>query len=513
MTRRFLILPSAIVCLLIAGLLVQAQQRVYRGSYSSVRQTILRLENRTNLFHNSMGDWSQSATASYGGSDTMPTVSEFNDSVHRLRVSFDRRRATTYEVQDVLTRATSIDDFVRRNSIDARTLNLWNSIRTDLNQLASAFNLTWQTSAYTPPSTYPGNYGDQYGFQTLSGTYQVDRARSDNARVIAERAASNLPYSERTRVLDMVSRRLDAPDQLALDMHGQSVTMASTRAPQVTFNADGVERTETTPSGRTIQTRATLSGNALTIASNGDTGNQFTVTLQPLDNGRTLRVTRRIYTPELNQTVQVSSIYHRTSDVARFDIYNPNTVQYPSAASNSFIIPDGARVVGVLTTPLSTRTAATGDQFSLRVTEPAEFRDAIIAGHVSDFQRSGRISGRSVMTLDFDSIRLRNGRSYRFAGLLESVTPRNGESVRVDTEGMIRDQNQTTRTEERAAIGTAVGAIIGAIAGGGRGAAIGAVLGAGAGAGSVYAEGTDDLYLDRGTQLVIRAGAPYNGPR
>jgi hypothetical protein len=232
-----------------------------------------------------------------------------------------------------------------------------------------------------------------------------------------------------------------------------------------------------------------------------------------LDNGRTLRVTRRIFMPELNQTVQVSSIYQRTSEVARFDIYNPNAVQYPSTASTSFIMPEGARVVGMLTTPLSTRTAVTGDRFSLRVTEPAEFRDAIIDGHVEDFQRSGRISGRSVMTLNFDTIRLRDGRTYQFAGLLETVTPPNGQSVRVDTEGMIRNQNQTTRTEERAAVGTAVGAIIGAIAGGGRGAAIGAVLGAGAGAGSVYAEGTDDLYLDRGTELVIRAGAPYNGPR
>ena len=117
------------------------------------------------------------------------------------------------------------------------------------------------------------------------------------------------------------------------------------------------------------------------------------------------------------------------------------------------------------------------------------------------------------MTLDFDNIRLRDGRRYQFAGLLESVATRNGETVRVDTEGSLRDQNQTTRTEERAAIGTAVGAIIGAIAGGGRGAAIGAILGAGAGAGSIYAEGRNDLDLDRGTELVIRAGAPYNTPR
>ena len=97
--------------------------------------------------------------------------------------------------------------------------------------------------------------------------------------------------------------------------------------------------------------------------------------------------------------------------------------------------------------------------------------------------------------------------------VLESVSAANGETVRVDTEGAIRDRSQTTQTEERAAIGTAVGAIIGAIAGGGRGAAIGAILGAGAGAGSVYVEGQDALELYSGTEMVIRAGAPNNIPR
>jgi YmgG-like glycine-zipper protein len=162
---------------------------------------------------------------------------------------------------------------------------------------------------------------------------------------------------------------------------------------------------------------------------------------------------------------------------------------------------------------LATRTAAAGDRFTLRVTEPVEFRDAMIEGHLADIGRSSRLSGRSLMTLDFDDIRMRDGRTYQFAGLVENINTRNGDMVRVDTEGTIRDQSQTARTEERAAIGTAVGAIIGAIAGGGRGAAIGAILGAGAGAGSIYAEGRNDLYLDRGTEVVIRAGAPYMGPR
>jgi len=46
---------------------------------------------------------------------------------------------------------------------------------------------------------------------------------------------------------------------------------------------------------------------------------------------------------------------------------------------------------------------------------------------------------------------------------------------------------------------------IGAIAGGGRGAAIGAIIGAG----SIYVEGRNELELSRGTELTIRAGAPY----
>ena len=111
------------------------------------------------------------------------------------------------------------------------------------------------------------------------------------------------------------------------------------------------------------------------------------------------------------------------------------------------------------------------------------------------------------MTLNFDRIRLRNDRSYPFAGLVESVRTTQGV-VSVDNEGSVRDNNQTTKTAERAAIGTAVGAIIGAIAGGGKGAAIGAIVGAGGGAGSVYVQGRDDLDLTRGTELTIRSSGP-----
>ena len=140
--------------------------------------------------------------------------------------------------------------------------------------------------------------------------------------------------------------------------------------------------------------------------------------------------------------------------------------------------------------------------------DPRQYEGAVIEGTVGSVDSGGRLSGRSEMSLNFDTIRLRNGRTYRFAGVLGSVRMPNGDTVKVDNEGTAQGENQTTQTVQRTAIGTAVGAIIGAIAGGGKGAAIGAIIGAAGGAGSVYVQGKDNLELPSGTEITIRSSAP-----
>jgi len=145
------------------------------------------------------------------------------------------------------------------------------------------------------------------------------------------------------------------------------------------------------------------------------------------------------------------------------------------------------------------------------VRSPAEYEGAVIEGTVSNISRSGRVSGRSGMTFNLDRIRTRDGRTYKFAGFVDTVRTMSGETVRVDNEGSVQDKDsQTEKTVQRAAIGTALGAIIGAIAGGGKGAAIGAIIGAGGGAGSVYVQGRDELELMRGTEVTVRASGPTN---
>ena len=248
----------------------------------------------------------------------------------------------------------------------------------------------------------------------------------------------------------------------------------------------------------------------LTITRTGERANDFTVTFDPIEGGQRLMVTRTLYTDRVSQPVTVRTYYDRTADTAQLNVYDTNreNSNIGGAVAGDFVVPDGTQLVGVLNNQLTTQSVQQGDRFTLTVRSPGQYEGATIEGVVSSLERSGRVTGRSQMTLDFDTIRMRDGRSYRFAGILESVRMPNGDVVSIDNEGAVRDSNQTNKTVQRTAIGTAIGALIGAIAGGGKGAAIGAVVGAGAGAGSVYVQGREDLDLDAGTEVTIRATGP-----
>jgi hypothetical protein len=250
---------------------------------------------------------------------------DFDESVQRLRVRFDARQSTSADAQDVLNRAARIDVFLNRHSVDARSRNQWSLLRADLNQLASTFNVSWPRTSSTYPryrNTYPpsGNQQNQFA-NRLTGTYRLDTSRSDDARNAADRATRDLAPSERRRLIDAVTPRLEAPPELALDVRGQNVTLASTRASQISFLADGRERVETNANNRTVRSRATLTGDQLMVSTTGDRGNDFSVTFDAIDNGQRLSVTRRVYVQGLTSPVVVQSLYDKTGDVARFDIY------------------------------------------------------------------------------------------------------------------------------------------------------------------------------------------------
>lgn len=383
----------------------------------------------------------------------------------------------------------------------------------------------------------------------LTGLYRLNPENSDDPQEAAERSTSNLAFGMDQSEIVRLTRRLSSPQQLAIERRGTTISIASTRAQRITFEADGRERVERTARSNEVRSRAVLYGEELMVSYSGDNRDEFSVTFDPIDDGRRLRVTRRIYDRRLGRPAVVQSIYEKVSNVARWNIYGgPDSAQVamrerpggqsqsstgvgannrnqpPPVLSNSRIpapmppLPerrdddrpmagDNTQLVAVLNNNLTTREARPGDTFTMTVRGPRIYEGATIEGYVSKVSPGGRISGRSEMELTFERMILRDGRVLPISGYIENMRPEGGERVRVDNEGgSIRERdNQTSRTVQRTAIGAAVGAIIGAIVDEGRGAAIGAAIGAAAGAGSVYAEGGDDLELRSGTEVTIRA--------
>ena len=480
-------------------------------SNSQLRQTIQQLDTHTTTFSSALRqDLNQRGNDRYSNDRVRQQLTAFETAVVQIR-NRGNRQVTSSDVSNLLQTAGSLNSFVSDKQLSYQTENSWTQLRSDLDALASAFNVATNWSTYPANGTpYPGANG--YQGRDLTGTYRIASTQNDDARRAVDDATRNLSLAERQRIYDSILRRLDPPQMLAIDRRGNSVTIASTRAPQISFTADGREQVETTQNGRTIRVRAQLSGNQLSISRTGDRADDFTVTFDSVDGGRRLLVTRSLYSDRISQPVTVRTYYDRSSDIAQLDLYNTNR-EYPSGGATgdvvgSFIIPNGTQLVAALNENLTTESARQNQRFTMTVRSPGQFEGATIEGYVASINRGGRVTGRSEMSLDFDTIRLRDGRSYRFAGILESVRTSNGEIVNVDNEGAVRDSDQTNKTITRTAIGSAVGAIIGAIAGGGKGAAIGAVVGATAGAGSVYVQGPNDLQLYPGTEVTVRATGP-----
>lgn len=459
----------------------------------------------------------------------------FQDRLREFGRNLDGRRENADDVRNVIDSARNIDQFLYDNSQNRQIEADWTSIRGLLDRLANYYNVSpdWGGSGNSqnvpypnsvdpndlpPPTNYPqpsGNFNNG-----LSGTYQLDASQSENiSDIVSGTGVRN--DSQRRELED----KLSAPDQIAIDVRGNQVTLATSNAAPVTFVADGRDKTESV-NGRTLRVRATLGGQALTVSSlGGDT--DYTITFITNDNGRTMKVSRRVTTDYLNQTVFAESVYNKTDPVARLGINNggpdDNNGNYSSSDPNDSIggspsintpprgeytVPNGTIVSGILDTDIDTKQSQNNDRFRMTVQSPNEFRGAVIEGYISGVGRSGKVSGRSNVTFNFQRITLRNGQSYDFAGFLQSIKDQNGKEVKIDTEGTAKSESQTKETAKRGGIGAGIGAVIGAIAGGVKGAAIGAIIGGGAGAGSVAIQGREDLKLGKGSVITVQSSSP-----
>ena len=198
--------------------------------------------------------------------DLRNSLDELQTGVNNFQNKFTRRRDSQQDVSQLLASAETVTENLSRLRVSQKLQRDWTSTRQLLDQLANNYGVRGGDSnndnSQLPDNQYPSqttrNNNFSYG---LTGTYQLDVSRSENARDVAARAITNSTSTQnRDDARRDLEEKLEAPERLALDVKGNQVTLASTLASQVTVTADGRDRTETLADGRTLRIRTTLRG-------------------------------------------------------------------------------------------------------------------------------------------------------------------------------------------------------------------------------------------------------------
>ena len=503
--------------------LAQAQKRNDRD----VRDAVRTLSSKLDDFEYDLRYQMQSSS---DNNDDVSAVTDdirsLRDSVKQFQRNLDQKRENRRDVEDMITNARQINSFVITSSQNRKIQDGWKAITQQIDRIGTNYGIsnTWDDENESQPVVdYQDNNRQNTVSVGLSGTYDLDLTRSERIDDILDNAKLGSDDREDLR------EKLEAPGQIAIDIRGDRVTLATTNSAPVSFNADGREKVEQAGNGKSIRLRATVSGQTLTVSSiGGDT--DYTITFTSLSNGQALKVSRRVTTGYLDQTVFAESVYNKSDAVARLGIDrvgnindanggysdndqggNPTYGGTPSTVTGrtgDFVVPNGVVITGVLENEINTKASQNNDRFTMTVQSPDEFRGAKIEGYVTGVGRSGKVTGQSNVTFNFEKITLQDGKTYDFAANLQTIKDQNGKTVKIDSEGSAKGGSQTKESVKRGGIGAGLGALIGVIAGGAKGAAIGAIIGGGAGAGSVAIQGRDDLQLMKGSTITVTSSSP-----
>lgn len=184
-----------------------------------------------------------------------------------------------------------------------------------------------------------------------------------------------------------------------------------------------------------------------------------------------------------------------------------------------FTVQPGTKVLLSMINSVSTKQAAEGDRIYLETAFPILVNGRVVippgsyvAGTITESKRPGRVKGRGLLYVRFDSLTLPNGVTREFRSRVGSLDGRASEELDRN-EGKIKSEGNKggdARTVgETTAGGASVGAIAGSVAGhGGMGAGIGAAAGATAGLVSVLLTRGPDAVLAKGTTLEMVLDRP-----
>jgi hypothetical protein len=124
----------------------QGQIQPYRLSDREVEAIIRGVEKQADTFRRSLREALNKShfNGTRREDDINAFVRDFDRETRQLRDHFNNHKSTGADVQSVLNRAAEIDRFMSRNRLTSRVHNDWNTLRSNLEQLAEVYGVVWR---------------------------------------------------------------------------------------------------------------------------------------------------------------------------------------------------------------------------------------------------------------------------------------------------------------------------------------------------------------------------------
>ena len=154
----------AMIAVLVTGSIALVQAQVsgtpYRLTDKQVEYLIRNVEKQADRFRDSLRSALNKSRldGTNREDDVNEFVKQFDREVKHLHDRFSDHKSTSSDIQIVLERASWIERFMRRNTLQARAQNDWSGLKTNLSTLADAYSVEWRWDG----SFNPGVIGQPY---------------------------------------------------------------------------------------------------------------------------------------------------------------------------------------------------------------------------------------------------------------------------------------------------------------------------------------------------------------
>src|SRR4030095_5474055 len=179
LTKTILLAVLALVLTSATPVSISAQ---YNTSESSVRELVRTIQSRTDnlrrTLQNSNNRGSLSSSQLY---ELNRLIGEFSSATTQLDQRLGTRRSSTTDVRLVLDRAALVDNYFANYRLGVAAGREWQTLRSELDRLALAYNMNWQWSTGTNTGSYPtGSYPNEQQLRQL--TQRIDTRTTNFSR-------------------------------------------------------------------------------------------------------------------------------------------------------------------------------------------------------------------------------------------------------------------------------------------------------------------------------------------